>query len=185
MDGFEKNIRDNKGFFDEKAPNKLKMWDQIEADLNRGDHNHDDESNTGSAVMGILLAGLVLIGLVLGGIYLAQNANQDEQVLMANAKSSELNDIDTYYTKLVSHQIEKLEANEALSSIEKEDFMSYIEELNAEQTILKQELQKNINNAEILEAIIDNFNQQVKLIEQLLNRINHEKNIENETGIFI
>ncbi len=183
MDSFEKHIKKNKAFFDEKAPNSRKMWEHIEAELDKGEHSHDNEPKLGSTIVGMILLLLVLVGIGLGINHVVES--NKAPVLMAHNASEELNAIDHHYTRLVGLKIDQLRQSEQLSDLEKEDFLEYIEELTNEQSELKVKLEKNINNEEVLEAIIENFNQQIKLIQQLLERVNHTNNIQDETGIYI
>lgn len=182
MDAFEKHIRNNKEFFEEKAPNRLKMWEEIEGGLDQGEHVHDTAPKAGSSIMGIMLLLLVIIGVILGVTELTKQ--NSEPALMAKP-SKELNAIDQYYTQMVSYQITQLKASDHLSDLDKDDFLAYIKELTDEQVELKAKLEKNINNEALLEAIIENFNQQIKLIQHLLERVNNSNNIEDETGIYI
>jgi len=84
---------------------------------------------------------------------------------------------------MVSYQLEELRQSPELNELEKEEFLVYIDDLGKEQEILKEELQKNIDNQDVLEAIVENFEQQISLIDELLDRVDRSKHINYDIGI--
>ncbi len=176
MDDFEKNIRDNQEFFNEPAPDKMKMWANIERRLPMVEEKKVIPLWRRTAFRAAA-AILFLVGLT---FMFFQNGDQSKLI---QKESTAFNDLDSHYGKLVALQIIKLKNSNELSKDEKNEFLSYIEELNLEQEQLKKELATNLNNEEILEAIIRNFNQQINLIEQLLDRLNQSKIKSNDQGI--
>jgi hypothetical protein len=50
-----------------------------------------------------------------------------------------------------------------------------MDELDVEYNILKKELNKNIDNERVLEAIVINYKKRIELIENLLKQINSSK----------
>ena len=176
MDDFENNIRDNQEFFNEPAPDKMKIWADIESRLPNTSEKKIIPMWKRTAPR-IAAAILLLVGLTF------MLLNPKSQPGFAENTSTEFIDLDSHYGKLVAIQIDKLKNSKDLSSDEKEEFLKYIEELSREQEQLKIELEANLNNEEILEAIIRNFSQQIKLIEQLLDRLNQSKIKSNDQGI--
>jgi len=176
MDDFEKNIKDNLEFFNEPAPDKMKMWANIESQLPEVEEKKVIPLWRRSALR--VAAGIILlVGMTL--FFLSRGTHP----VIAQEQSTEISELNNHYGKLVALQIDKLKNSDDLSTEEKEEFLKYIEELNQEQKHLKEELVTNLNNEEILEAIIRNFNQQINLIEQLLNRLNQSKIKNNDQGI--
>jgi len=178
MDEFEKNIRENREFFDEPAPDKMKMWANIESRLPIREEKKVIPLWKRSSIR---IAAAVLF--LVGTLFLWTNDSGQDK--MVQTDSSEIEVLDSHYGKLVALQINKLRNSSELSSEEKEDFLKYIDELNQEQKQLKEELGTNLNNEEILEAIVRNFNQQINLIEQLLDRLSQSKLKQDDHGISI
>ena len=91
---------------------------------------------------------------------------------MAN---QELQEIDMHYQGLVSYQVKLVKNNTQLSSVDKEEFLLFINELDEEYEMLKLELGQNLDNQLVLEAIIGNYKKRIELIENLLHQINNSK----------
>ncbi|MCK0192084.1 hypothetical protein [Arenibacter sp. F20364] len=178
MDHFEKHIRDNKALFDEHKADKSKMWANIEMEL----------STTGPKVVPLwkspifrVAASLILvfllstlIGITVYGEY--RSAGQNSVV------SQELQDIDMHYSSLVQHQVLMVKNHPDLSQEDKDEFLSFMDELDEEYGVLKLEMEKNLNNERVLEAIIGNYKKRIELIENLLRQINDSKMINDDYG---
>ena len=91
---------------------------------------------------------------------------------MAN---QELQEIDMHYQGMVSYQVKLVKNNTQLSSVDKEEFLLFINELDEEYEMLKLELGQNLDNQLVLEAIIGNYKKRIELIENLLHQINNSK----------
>ena len=89
--------------------------------------------------------------------------------------SQELIDIDSHYNGLVAYQVKLINNNSKLTDEQKKDFLSFMDDLDAEYKILKKELNKNIDNERVLEAIVINYKKRIELIENLLKQINSSK----------
>ncbi|MEG3658372.1 hypothetical protein V5097_13265 [Arenibacter palladensis] len=178
MDYFEKHIRDNKALFDEHKADRAKMWAKIELEL----------SNTEPKVVPLwksplfkVAASVVLLLLLsfLIGITVYGGSQQGGQ---SNVVSQELMDIDMHYSNLVQHQVQLVKDHPDLSQEDKEEFLSFMDELDEEYEVLKLEMQKNLGNERVLEAIIGNYKKRIELIENLLRQINDSKMINDDYG---
>lgn len=178
MDYFEKHIRDNKKLFDEHKADRAKMWAKIELEL----------SNTEPKVVPLwksplfkVAASVVLLLLLsfLIGITVYGSFQQGGQ---SNVVSQELMDIDMHYSNLVQHQVQLVKDHPDLSQEDKEEFLSFMDELDEEYEVLKLEMQKNLGNERVLEAIIGNYKKRIELIENLLRQINDSKMINDDYG---
>jgi hypothetical protein len=69
-----------------------------------------------------------------------------------------------------------------LSQEDKDEFLSFMDELDEEYGVLKLEMEKNLNNERVLEAIIGNYKKRIELIENLLRQINDSKMINDDYG---
>ncbi|SMG14595.1 hypothetical protein [Arenibacter troitsensis] len=178
MDYFEKHIRDNKALFDEHKADRAKMWSKIELEL----------SNTEPKVVPLwkspilrVAASVVLLLLLsfLIGITVYDSQQPGGQ---SNMVSQELMDIDMHYSNLVQHQVQLVKDHPDLSREDKEEFLSFMDELDEEYEVLKLEMQKNLSNERVLEAIIGNYKKRIELIENLLRQINDSKMINDDYG---
>jgi len=214
MDNLEKHIKSIQDDLNFQAPRKEEIWTQIaqELDGSLGDgtqgrvgdtsaytdgdvspshpshhdsdhhHHHVQGSKWWTSLVGLTMLGLVIVGLVLGGKVLLS----PQQKTLKTSPQSEATEVDFYYAKLVKDQVERLRQSSDLTDEEKEDFLEYISELSAEQALLTAELKQNVDNEQLLKATITNFKQQIKLIEQLLERVESRKLKKYESdGIFM
>ncbi|WP_299220737.1 hypothetical protein [uncultured Aquimarina sp.] len=178
MDDFEKHIKENKLLFDEHKPDKAKLWQHIESELNVTSKVKTVKLWR-SSMMKIAATIIILIGVFsLTTTFTASNESND----FAN---QELNDIDTYYKGLVSFQVELVKNNSKLSTEDKEEFLSFMEELDKEHLLLKKEMTANLNNEYILEAIVQNYKKRIELIENLLEQIKDSKKSDDNEGYIL
>jgi hypothetical protein len=90
--------------------------------------------------------------------------------------SEELLEIDMHYQHLVHQQVVLIQENPKLSAMDKEEFLSFMDELDEEYMQLKLEMRDNLDNERVLEAIVNNYKKRIELIENLLKQINASKN---------
>lgn len=171
MDNFEKHISNNKRMFNEHSPNRAKMWAAISEELEIEKPTiiplwKSSKFRVAASVV-IILGMLSIIGL---------NFNNSSN----NMVNTELQEIDMHYQGLVSYQVKLVENNTYLSSADKEEFLSFINELDEEYERLKLELRQNLDNQIVLEAIISNYKKRIELIENLLHQINNSKQTTNK-----
>ncbi|WP_339712945.1 hypothetical protein [uncultured Kriegella sp.] len=169
MDDFEKHIRKHSKEFDEHTAHRDKLWANIASELDNTTVKVVPLWKSPflkiAATVVILLGIGAFIGLsIFGGSY---NTKEDRFA------SQELMDIDMHYKNLVSHQVQLLQNNPKLSDSDKTAFLSFMDELDEEYDVLRQEMQKNLDNELVLEAIITNYKKRIELIENLLKQINN------------
>ncbi len=176
MDNLEKHIKNNRHLFDEHKADKSKMWAEIEAQL---------PANKPKTIrlwqrpaLKIAASVILLFGLFTTIRFLTNNSSYNQQNSYAN---KELQEIDMHYKNLVSTQVSLVKNHTSLSLEEKEEFLSFMDELDEEYKILKIEMNKNLDSELILEAIVSNYKKRIELIENLLHRINSSKKTNNTT----
>lgn len=178
MDDFEKYIKENKLLFDDHKPDRAKLWRHIDAELNVTSKEKTAKLWL-SPFIKVAATIIILIGVFsLTTIFTASNESND----FAN---QELNDIDTYYKGLVSFQVELVKNNAKLSLEDKEEFLSFMDELDKEYLLLKEEMVANLNNEYILEAIVQNYKKRIELIENLLEQIKDSKKSDDNEGYIL
>lgn len=175
MDNFEKNIKNNKHLFDEFKADKSKLWANIEAGLDKPDSKPKVIKLWQTPMFKIAASILLAIGIF--SIISIGGANSSQQDTIV---SQELNDIDMHYKGLVAYQVKLVKRNTKLSSEEKNEFLSFIDELDKEYEVLKLELQRNLDSERVLEAIVINYKKRIELIENLLKQINSSEKLNED-----
>ncbi|TPN82078.1 hypothetical protein [Aquimarina algicola] len=176
MDDLEKYIIDNKNKFEEHNPDVSKIWSAIESQL------PDQKKYKIYNLAWFKVAASILIIIGTFSIMSRINTIKTTQNQTNPIVQQELRDIDTYYKDLVAFQVKLVENNPKLQPEEKEKFLSFMKELDIEHEILKQEMNKNLNNEYILEAIVNNYKKRIELIENLLEQINNSKKSYHNEG---
>jgi len=178
MDPLEQFIRDNKEQLQHRAKDKEALWDKI---------NQDIESRKNLSIRKInwqrwaAAASLILaIGV---GLFWTQNNGAESKDQLANLQSIEIMEIESHYQKLVKARVLQVKNSTSLTDPQKEEIIAYLNKLEIESSGLEKELEVNINNVQIIQAIIDNYRARLDVMEKLLdsstnhNNERHEKNI--------
>lgn len=176
MDNFEKNIRENKAEFDDHKADKAKMWAAIAGKLKTEEPKVIPLWR--SPMMKIAASIVLILGLagIIGVTVFGSGASETQYA------SKELLDIDMHYKGLVSYQVQLVKDNQNLSEDDKAEFLSFMDELDEEYEQLRVEMQKNLDNELVLEAIVSNYKQRIELIEKLLKQINDSKIQDDDYG---
>ncbi|WP_405207012.1 hypothetical protein [Aquimarina sp. LLG6339-5] len=185
MDDFEKHIRENKLQFDEHKADKAKLWERIELELDTTSKTKKIKTlkHWNSPFLKIAASILIVLGVFsLMNLYTSSTNSMTKQ---NQAVNQELQDIDTYYKGLVSFQVELVKKNSKLTESDKEDFLSFMGELDKEYLLLKEEMKENLNNEYILEAIVQNYKKRIELIENLLEQIKDSKKSDENEGYIL
>jgi len=176
MDNFEKHIRENAAeFYDHKA-DKEKMWAKITGELKT--EAPKVVPLWKSPMLRIAATLLILLGIASFVALQVFGPTNDEN----QYASKELLDIDMHYKGLVSYQVQLVKDNPNLTEEEKAEFLSFMDELDTEYEELRLEMQKNLDNEQVLEAIVSNYKQRIELIEKLLKQINDSKIQDEDYG---
>ena len=176
MDNFEKHIRENRAAFDDHKADRAKLWANIEAKLDPPKPKVVPLWK--SPIFKVAASVLIVLGIssLIGITFLGNSANEDTFV------SKELQDIDMHYQGLVSYQVQLVQKNENLSDADKAEFLSFMDDLDKEYDQLKLEMQNNLDNELVLEAIVSNYRKRIELIENLLRQLNESKLNDDDYG---
>lgn len=174
MDDFEKNIKENKALFDVHKAYKSKLWANIEAGLNTPTSKPKVIKLWNRPAFKVAATIVIALGLF-SLVNVFSNSEIQQQNTIAN---QELNDIDAHYKGLVAYQVKLVQKSSQLSPNQKNEFLSFMDELDEEYEVLKLEFNKNLDSELVLEAIVVNYKKRIELIENLLRHINSSKNTE-------
>ncbi len=170
MDNFEKHIKENKQAFDVHKVDKDKLWQGIASQL--------DEKPEPKVIplwrsrkLRVAASIVLLLGLSVMTFF-TMNAPTQNMDAYAN---EELLEIDMHYQHLVYQQVQLVKNHPRLSNEDKEEFLSFMDELDEEYQQLKLEMRNNLDNERVLQAIVENYKKRIELIENLLKQINASK----------
>ena len=181
MDNFEKHIRENAAEFEDYQADRSKMWVHIKTELKTEAPKVIPLWR--SPLLRIAATVLILLGVsAFIGLSVFSNIGHESENGFA---SQELQDIDMHYKNLVSFQVQLVQDHPKLSEEDKREFLSFMDELDEEYQLLKLEMEKNLGNARILEAIIGNYKKRIELIENLLKQINDSKTKHDDYGYIL
>lgn len=176
MDNFEKHIRENAAQFDTQKADRAKLWANISAELQKPESKviplwkRPMLSIAASLVLLLGIAGFIGLSIYGGG------SSSTQYVF------KELLEIDMHYKGLVSYQVQLVENSPNLSKEDKAEFLSFMDELDAEYETLREEMRNNLDNELVLEAIVANYKKRIELIENLLRQINDAKKSNENYG---
>ena len=181
MDNFEKHIMENKQLFDDQKADRAKLWANIESKLGNPEPKVVPLSKS---PMLRIAASVVLVFGLFAFIWTTMLTTSNNTV-QNGFVSQELQDIDVHYKSLVSNQVQLVKDHPKLSDKDKEEFLLFMVELDEEYELLKLEMQKNLDNEVILEAIVGNYKKRIELIENLLRQINDAKKTNDDHGYIL
>ncbi len=176
MDNFEKHIRENATRFDTQKADRAKLWANISAKLEQPEPNVVPLWK--QPMLRIAASVVLLLGIAsFIGLSIYSSGTPETQYV-----SKELLEIDMHYKGLVSYQVQLVQNNPNLSEMDKEEFLSFMDELDAEYETLRVEMRNNLDNERVLEAIVANYKKRIELIENLLQQINATKKPDENYG---
>lgn len=175
MDDFEIYIQSNKEAFEEQPLNKTRLWQKIEQDL-------DAETKYTVFALHPLLKIAAMLALFLGFGLFAYFIGTKQT---ANQNTNEITEIKSHYKQLINLKLMQIENTDPLTESEKKTYLQIMEDLDKEANELNYDLQQNINNEVVIEAIVQNYKQRLQLLELLLNRSQKNKIKNNEQLILI
>ena len=176
MDNFEKHIRENAAQFDTEKANRAKLWANISAELSKPETK---VIPLWKRAMFRVAASVVLLLGIASFIALSIYSTGSSKTQYV---SKELLEIDMHYQGLVSYQVQLVQNNPNLSEADKAEFLSFMDELDAEYETLRKEMRNNLDNERVLEAIVANYKKRIELIENLLRQINDAKKSDDNYG---
>lgn len=177
MNNFEKHIRENASEFDEHKADRAKMWAKISEELQP--EQVQVVPLWKSPMLRIAATVLLLLGI---GSFVGLKVLNSGAATETQYANKELLDIDVHYKSLVSYQVQLVQKNKDLSEEDKTEFLSFMDELDAEYEQLRLEMRNNLDNELVLEAIVANYKQRIELIENLLKQIKDSKITDDNYG---
>jgi hypothetical protein len=172
-DRLKEFIDQNLSSFEEESP-RADLWSDIENDLDGKDESVSERFNWRmvAAIAAMFILGIMVTRLIEPSAPDLADEPQKSELLLASI-STEMAEVEMYYTaELETHQ-ERLGQYEV-----DEEFLDEITILKLEFEELKKEIGTGANNAQIVEAMIENYRLRLSLLEDLLEAF---EGSENET----
>ena len=176
MDNFEKHIRENAAQFNTERADKAKLWANIAPALEKPEPKVVPLWKRPIFRMAASVVLFLGIASFLGLSIYGTGVDETHYV------SKELMDIDSHYQGLVAYQVALVQNSPHLSAMDKEEFLSFMDELDLEYETLRTEMRSNLDNERVLEAIVANYKKRIELIENLLQQINDAKKTSDDYG---
>ncbi len=162
-DNFEKHIENNKDLFDDLTPS-IDMWDRIESNLPKKKTRVVKRIiiSTSSA------AAIFIIALLAVKFYTIQPSYQ-------NQLFSEIEETERYYDNILHQKKELIYKLTSHNPEIKNDVNEELAILDSAMTELKEDLNDDISNREVVEAMILNYRMKLKILEDILKYLSPEQ----------
>ena len=184
-DKLEKFVADNRNEFDDLVPDSA-IWDKIQ--------KREPKTVSLNWTNILVRAAAVVVILVSSYILIDYMANKNQSPLVANQETvdpedagmvQDLMEAEYYYTSQIDERKEEFYCLTANNSGLREDINLEMVELDQVFKNLKEDLQDNADNEEVVFAMIQNYRLKLEILEEILSQLRSaEKNndcYENET----
>jgi len=174
-DRLEEFVKENREGFDSEVP-RSDLWSEIESELEKKE-THFDYSWLWKVAALVFLAST--IALLFKGNITDDDLPSDQ--LSSNGYNSELVEVESYYTQLISEKKQEIQSYE----IKDIELLSDINGLDSMYAELKSNLKVNQKDGRLISAMIKNLQLRVDILNQQLNILENIKNIEHNEKISI
>ena len=171
-DKFKDFISNNRSSFDTYEEDYDEIWLQIEKEVSR---NKLKKSRNFLLKIAASILILVVTGITITRIYYPSPS----ELGSGNSLSEALMDATYYYKVLIDDKLDQIKANQ--NEIDPDIFKD-IESLDQAFSELQNDLKDNVDNEEVIEAMIQNYKIKLEILESILSELNEtgENPFENE-----
>ena len=181
MDPLEKFIRENKDDLRHRIKDKDSLWEKIDQDILLSNQVVVKKLNWKKWAVAASIFFVVGLGL----LWQQFNNKGKTSASYASELPTEVLEIDAHYNKLINTRVRQVKNSKELSEHQKTEIISYLDKLEKESLDLEKELEVNINNVQIIQAMIENYRARLDVLEKLLNRSTNQKSKKHERNISI
>ncbi len=164
-DNFKDWVEDERAAFEFQNPDLDGLWENIDNELKKSESK---KNVFWKATMKIAASILIVCMCTWVGFRTYNYKQFVHEGAGLTQISSELAETEVYYASQVSEKLEIIKANDEELHIE---VASTIEELDEEYQLLKQDLNDQADNEEVIEAMIDNYRLKLDLLEKILSEL--------------
>jgi len=165
MRKLEDFMRDNRDDFDSELPS-LDLWDKIESKLEKKEKGKHKFLKIASAVAAVLVLAIL-------GTYMLQPQSDNNRY--ANISDPELKNLletEAFYAQKVSLKVGEIQKCYKVHPELKMDIENDLNELDTMYRELEKDLDDNLYNREVIEAMIQNNRFRLEMVDRVLNQIN-------------
>jgi hypothetical protein len=168
-DRLESFVNENRHEFDHIEPSD-KMWDAISNRLNEQPKQQSRKFNW----MKVAAAVITVVAISSAIVYQSILSEQVQTVKAAptDPEVQELMEAEAYYAQEVSGKMAEIQKCYKVNPELKSEIEGDLNELETMYLSLKNDLKENISNKEVIEAMIENNRNRMKLVDEVLEQIN-------------
>ena len=166
MRKLEDFMRDNRDDFDSELPSP-ELWERIESKLEKKEKVKHKFLKIASAIAAILVLALI-------GTYMLK-PQPDNYRRYANISDPEIKDLletEAFYSKEVNSKMNEIQKCYKIYPELKMDIEHDMNDLNNMYRELEKDLDDNLYNREVIEAMIQNNRFRLEMVDRVLNQIN-------------
>jgi flagellar basal body-associated protein FliL len=166
-DRLEKFVNENRHEFDRMEPSD-RMWEAISGQL-------DELPKHRRKFAWMKIAAVLILALAIPTIIYQVNFSEQKQsakAVQADPEVQELIEAEAFYAQEVSGKLAEIQNCYKVHPELKSEIESDLNELEGMYLSLKSDLKENISNKEVIEAMIENNRNRMKLVDDVLEQIN-------------
>ncbi len=166
-DQLEKYIQSNRGKFDEES-DKEALWSRIEHDLDKS-ASRVNLNWVWKAAAVLFMAATLLLSL--------DRLDSNQETLVENNMDQEFVKVEAFYTNLIEQKRQELKQIDRVGL--SENFLKELDELDSTYKNLKNTYKTNISQEKILNAMIENLQLRIQILNkqlEILQALNEKEN---------
>ena len=168
QDRLESFVNENRHEFDHMEPSD-KMWDAINNKLN-------EKPKQQIRIFPWMKVAAVVTVVMLGSAVVYQsmfsNQKQTAKAIQTDPEVQELMEAEAFYAQEVTGKLAEIQKCYKVYPELKSEIEGDLNELETMYLLLKKDLKDNISNKEVIEAMIENNRNRMKLVDDVLEQIN-------------
>lgn len=167
-DRLESFVEENRHEFDYMEPSE-KVWEAINLKLDQ------DQKKPERKFLLLKIAALIVLVLAIPAVIYLQSGNTRfgaKNNVPVDPEIQELMEAEAYYAEEVSGKLAEIQKCYKVHPELKSEIETDLSELESMYISLKKDLHENISNREVIEAMIENNRNRMKLVDEVLEQIN-------------
>lgn len=170
-DPLESFINDNRHEFDPMEPSD-KVWEKISSRLEQEQPSVEVPSRRLTWLRVAVMIGVVLLVPAILYTLMKPGQKQTVKAIVVDPEVQELMEAEAYYAQEVTGKMQEIEKCYQVNPELRMEIEGDLNELEAMYRSLKNDLRDNIANKEVIEAMIENNRNRVKIVDEVLEQIN-------------
>ncbi|HNW50173.1 MAG TPA: hypothetical protein PKH79_03765 [Prolixibacteraceae bacterium] len=166
MRKLEDFMRDNRDDFDLELPSP-ELWDRIESKLEKKEKGKHKFLKIASSVAAVLVLALITTVLLKPG-----TDNYRKYANISDPEIKNLLETEAFYAKEVASKVDEIQRCYKIYPDLKMDIENDLNELDQMYRELEKDLDDNLYNKEVIEAMIQNNRFRLEMVDRVLNQIN-------------